>query len=333
MPGYRKNVFAESDLQQHRTELRAHCYRMLGSINDAEDAVQDAMVRAWVARDRYEDRGGLRAWLYRIATNVCLDSLKSAKRRFAPSENAAAMGDTANLAQYPSEHWVEPAADALVIGQATNPAQALLNRQHVAFALIVALQKLSPKERAVLLLRDVLGFSANETATTLETSVAASNSALQRARTALAADHADLQDKSREDDLDEAHAELLVKYMDAFAAYDLERLVALLRDDVEFCMPPYELWFQGPTLVQDWMREHDECRGSQLQQVFANGRPAFAQYRPHPTTAGYQAWALVTIETDGKKVSSVRNFLDVETLFPQFGLPLNLDATPARSAE
>lgn len=302
---------------------------MLGSAVDADDAVQATMIRAWKAREQFHGTGSVRSWLYRIATRVCFDALAESKRRMVPYENPAAVGgETISMAQFPREHWVEPIADSQVLERGTTPADQLATRQSIRLAFVVALQRLSAKERAALLLRDVLGFTAAETAECLEVTVAAANSALQRARANLDDGDAALASSAA---LSSEHDTLLTQYMDAFARYDIDAIVALLRDDVRFCMPPYELWFCEPARIAAWMIEHDQCRGSYLVKVQANGCTALAQYRPSQDSETFQAWALIAIETDGETITAVHNFLDVDTIFPRLDLPLELTPTSAVS--
>ncbi|HEV7919582.1 MAG TPA: sigma-70 family RNA polymerase sigma factor [Thermoanaerobaculia bacterium] len=307
-----------SALEAHRTALTGHCYRMLGSAADADDAVQETIVRAWRSMDRFQGRASLRTWLYRIATNVCLDTLHDASRRFRPIEEGLPTAvEQATLDTRERTHWLEPIADARALPADADPFELTALRQSIRLAFVAALQHLPPRQRAALLLADVLGWSAAEVAECIETSVAAVNSSLQRARATMAARNG----APSPDALDDEQIALLDRYVDAFQRYDVDGLVSLLRDDVAFSMPPYTLWLQGPEPVRAWLEGPGApCRGSRLVPVAACASPAFAQYRP----AG--AWALIVLELDGPRIAGWTSFLDVETLFPMFGLPLHFSA-------
>ena len=323
-------------LEQCRPALLGHCYRMLGSVVDAEDAVQDTLLRAWRALDRFEARSSLRTWLTRIATHVCLDALASARRRRVRPVDAAdaplpteAIADGLVLERHPHEHWVEPIPDALLLAasEADDPAERLLLRESVRLAFVAALQYLPPRQRAALLLTQVLGWSAAEAAETLGMSVPAVNSALQRARATLQARNPAVVPRP----LDAARQALLERYVAAFEAYDVGALTALLHEEVTMSMPPYALWLRGPRAVARWLTTVGrECEGSRLVPVAASGgTPAFAQYRH----GGRQAWGIVLLDvapdaTAGgdARIVGLTTFLDVETLFPRFGVPLRLDA-------
>ncbi len=311
-----------AQLEAHRTALTGHCYRMLGSAFDADDAVQETMLRAWRSIGQFDGRASLRTWLYRIATNVCLDELKDRGRRARPMEEGSPSSGAPPLeclTQLPGSHWLEPIADARVIPPDADPGQRAILRQSIRLAFVAALQNLPPKQRAILLLSDVLEFSAAEIAEMLETSVAAVNSALQRARASLP--KAQASDRA---DLSESQQELLSRYLSAFERYDVDALTALMRHDATFCMPPYSLWLQGPEAVRTWMLGMGSgCRGSRLVPTAACGSPAFAQYRPDPEV-GYRAWALIVLELADDRIAGVNSFLDTTSLFPAFGLPLTL---------
>lgn len=311
-----------TDLNLHRPALMGHCYRMLGSTFDADDAVQETMVRAWRSLDKFDGRSSMRTWLYRIATNVCLDEMKQRKRRARPMEEGGpSSGAPAieSLAQQPGDHWLEPVPDAHVVPSDANPADQAALRQSVRLAFVAALQHLAPKQRAALLLTEVLGCSAAEAADTLDTSVASVNSALQRARATLGQRQLD-----QPAELTETQQAMVRRYVEAFEAYDVPSLTALMREDATFCMPPYSLWLRGPQEVQTWMLGLGcGCRGSRLVSTRASGWPAFAQYRPNPE-GGHAAWALIVLELVGAQIAGVNSFLDVERLFPRFGFPLTL---------
>lgn len=296
---------------------------MLGSAFDADDAVQETMIRAWRNLGQFDGRASMRTWLYRIATNVCLDELKDRGRRARPMEEGSPSSGAPPLealTKRASEYWIEPIADTRAIPADADPAERAILRQSIRLAFVTALQNLAPKQRAALLLMEVLGCSAAEVAETLETSVASVNSALQRARSTLA----NRTDEPAE--LSEAQQGMLNRYVSAFEQYDVAGLTALMRQDATFCMPPYSMWLQGPEEVQTWMLGLGcGCRGSRLIPTSASGWPAFAQYRPNPD-GGHKAWALIVLELAGDRIAGVNSFLDVETLFPRFEFPLTLPA-------
>jgi len=310
-----------AELETHRTALTGHCYRMLGSAVDAEDAVQETMVRAWRKLDHFEGRAAVRTWLYRIATNVCLDALSDRSKRARPIEEGPTGTIDDDLVTRPRTHWLEPIPDARAIPADADPLEQTLLKQSIRLAFVAALQHLPSKQRAALLLTEVLGWSAAEVASCLETSVAAVNSALQRARATLASRNVTLASEplSKEDEA------LLEQYLDAFHRYDVDALVALMRDDATLSMPPYTLWLQGHANISAWLSGRGAgCRGSRLLPVNASGSPAFGQYRPNPN-GGHLPWALVIVELAGGRIRAWNSFLDTEALFPVFGLPLSLD--------
>ncbi|MHA6762128.1 sigma-70 family RNA polymerase sigma factor [Streptacidiphilus sp. PAMC 29251] len=315
----------ELQLEQYRRELTGYCYRMLGSAAEAEDAVQDAMIRAWRGHRGFEGRAALRSWLYRIATNVCLDALRSRKTRARPMDLCGpSTVATASLSMLPEVTWIGPVPDARVVSEAGDPAEVAAQRESVRLALIAALQRLAPKQRAVLILREVLQWPAAEVAELLDTTVASVNSALQRARATLAVQEVAATDPVRP--LDQEQAALLARYVQAFERYDMESLTALLHEDAVMSMPPYELWLTGPSEIRGWMLGPGaQCRGSQLIATSANGCPAFGQYRPS-ADGGYTPWALQVLEISAGRITGLNSFLDTETLFPMFGLPPRLDA-------
>jgi len=312
-------------MEAHRPALMGHCYRMLGSAADAEDATQEAMIRAWRAIDRFDGRASLRTWLYRIATNVCLDELHDKGRRARPMEEgdpSSGSPSVERLAQRPGSHWIGPVADDSVIPADANPAERAMLRQSIRLAFVAALQKLAPRQRAALLLVEVLGWSAVEVAEALDTSVAAINSALQRARGTLADGGVAI--RKQDTELSGAQKDLLDRYVAAFEQYDVDGLTSLLRKDATLSMPPYELWIRGPEEIRTWMLGLGSgCRGSRLVPVAACGSPAFGQYRVNPE-GGHKAWALIVLEIDGARIAGLNSFLHTESIFPQFGLPLRL---------
>ncbi|GGN58915.1 sigma-70 family RNA polymerase sigma factor [Streptomyces kronopolitis] len=301
-------------LEAYRTELTGYCYRMLGSAFEAEDAVQETMVRAWRAHDRFEGRASLRSWLYRIATNVCLDLLKGSRRRARPMDLASpASVDTPIGTGLPEATWIGPVPDARVLAAAGDPAERAVSRESVRLAFIAALQRLAPRQRAVLILREVLSWSAREVAELLGSSVASVNSALQRARATLAASA-----EAPAEPLDDSQQELLRRYVDAFERFDLDALTALLHEDSTLSMPPYALWLRGRADFLAWLRgPGGGCAGSHLVPVAANGRPAFGQYR-----ADGLPWAIQVLDVADGRITGLHSFLDTERLFPLFGLPL-----------
>ena len=312
----------EAQFEAYRPALLGYCYRMLGSVFDADDAVQEAMIRAWKSYDRFDGRASLKSWLYRIATNVCLDELKKRGRRARPIEEGGPSSGAPpleELRQQPDSYWIEPILDADLRDPDAGPDEKASLRQSIRLAFVAALQKLPPKQRAALLMSEVLEYPVAEVAETLETSVASVNSALQRARASLSK-----KTPNEPTELSPPQQTMLHRYVNAFESYDVDGLVSLMRQEVTFCMPPYSLWLQGPKDVQTWMLGLGcGCRGSRLVPTFACGWPAFAQYRPHPE-GGHKAWALIVLEVFGDKISGVNNFLDVERLFPRFGFPLQL---------
>ena len=316
----------ESVLEQHRAELTAYCYRMLGSPFEAEDAVQETLLRAWRGFDRFKEPGALRSWLYRIATNVCLDMLTGRERRTRPMDLGPARAPlAANLATLPEALWIEPVPSGL-IGPEGDPADVAVARESIRLAFIAALQHLPPRQRAALILCDVLRWQASEVAELLDTTVASVTSALQRARSTLAANKVSATDPvPRLSDDDRA---LLARYVTAFERYDIEALTSLIREDATQSMPPYELWLQGrDDIFKWWLGPGIGCRGSRvIPVVAANGSPAFGQYKPSETGHGFDPWALQVLELSGGQIVELTFFLATATLFPLFGLPLHLDA-------
>ena len=308
-------------LERYRPALTGLCYRMLGSAVDAEDAVQEAMVRAWRSLDRFEERASIKTWLYRIATNVCLDELSKRSRRERPMEEGPAGTVDDDLQTRPRTHWLEPIPDARAIGSDLDPFEQAALRQSIRLAFVAALQHLPPRQRAALVLSEVLGWSAAEIGDCLDLSVAAVNSALQRARATLATRNVALAERGLSDD----QTALLDRYVDAFHRYDVDALVSLLREDATLSMPPYTLWLRGPEAIKAWLLGRGAgCRGSRLVPTRACGVPAFAQYRASGPDGGFEPWALIVLETADGCITSWNSFLDTETLFPIFGLPLEL---------
>jgi RNA polymerase sigma-70 factor (ECF subfamily) len=308
---------AFGELEQHRRELTAYCYRMLGSPFEAEDAVQETLLRAWKSIDRFEGRSELRSWLYRIATNVCLDLLNGRERRALPMDLGPAQEPVAaNLNTLPEVTWIEPLPD--------DPADVAESRETVRLAFVAALQHLPPRQRAVLILCEVLRWKAAEVAELLETSVASVNSALQRARATLEASEINPSEPA----LDEPDRELLARYVEAFERYDMEALTSLIHEDATQSMPPFDLWLRGrDDIFTWWVGPGAACRGSRvIPTVAANGSPAFGQYKPSETGEGYDPWALQVLEISDGRIVEFTFFLGTETIFPLFGLPARLDS-------
>jgi RNA polymerase sigma-70 factor (ECF subfamily) len=307
----------ELELEQYRSPLTGYCYRMLGSTFEAEDAVQDTMVRAWRSLDRFEGRAALRSWLYRIGTNVCLDMLNGRERRARPMDlGPAGEPIVENLATLPEVTWIQPTPD---------PAEAAVARETIRLAFVAALQHLPPRQRAVLILCEVLRWQASEVAALLETSVASVNSALQRARATLEA--SDVSSLDTAPAVAPADVELLARYVDAFERYDIEALTALIHEDATQSMPPFDLWLTGrDDIFTWWFGPGIGCKGSRvIPTVAANGSPAFGQYKPS-AEGGYEPWALQVLELEDGKIGELTFFLDTAALFPLFGLPARLDA-------
>jgi RNA polymerase sigma-70 factor (ECF subfamily) len=315
----------DATLEQHRRELTAHCYRMLGSSFEAEDAVQETMVRAWRGYDGFEGRAALRSWLYRIATNVCLDMLNSRNRRARPMDLAGpSTPDTPVGATLPESAWVLPVPDGRVLANDGDPAELAEARETIRLSFIAALQHLPPRQRAVLLLRDVVRWKATEVAELLGTTDASVNSALQRARSTIAASN--ITDTDPVLPMDDSQQELLSRYVDAFERYDMESLTALIHEDATQSMPPYELWLRGrDEILAFWQTQGAACAGSRLVPTVANGKPAFGQYRRSTTGSGHDPWALQVLDIVDGEFVELSFFLDTERLFPLFGLPPHLE--------
>jgi RNA polymerase sigma-70 factor, ECF subfamily len=309
------------DLDQYRRELTGYCYRMLGSVFDADDAVQETLVRAWRGIEGFEGRSSMRSWLYRIATNVSLDMLRGSQRRASPMDmGPSGTTDSFTGATLPEATWVQPIPNARVLPEGGDPAELAAEKESIRLAFVTALQCLPARQRAVLILREVLRWQAAEVAQLLDTSVASVNSALQRARATMSA---------RESELPVADVEtgeqrqLLARYVDAFERYDITMLVSLLRDDAFMSMPPFNFWLQGPVeMGRFFLGPGGACRGSRLVATAANGCAAFGSYKPS-ADGGYQPWCIQVIEVSGDRIVGHHNFVDT-SLFPAFGLPARL---------
>jgi RNA polymerase sigma-70 factor (ECF subfamily) len=305
-------------LEQYRRELTGYCYRMLGSAHEAEDAVQNTMLRAWRALPRFDDQAGLRPWLYRIATNVCIDMLNGRSRRALPMDVARVGTSEGRLIdRRPGSAWIEPAPDSLVLPSDGDPAERAVARESVRLAFIAALQRLAPRQRAVLILRDVLHWRAGEVAALLESTTDSVNSSLRRARAALEPIDRDSTPGQPSDD-DRA---TLAAYVEAFERDDVNALVALLREDAIVEMPPFELWLRGAADIRDWLIAHDALRDHLLVPIQANGAPGAAVYVPTAPGGMPTAFAIHVLDVVDGRISAIRSFIDPE-LFVLFGLPL-----------
>lgn len=316
------------ELENYRRELTGYCYRMLGSGFGAEDAVQETLVRAWRKADTFEGRSSLRSWLYRIATNVCIDMSRQVQRRARPMEmGPSSAAVESNLGQPVFDTaWIGPLPDAGLRPENDDPAAVAEYRESVRLAFVAALQHLPARQRAAVVLCDVLRWRSSEVAELLETTVAAVNSSLQRARDTLGS----LQEGVRPARLDPPDDGLLDRYVAAFERYDIDELVSLLHADAVQSMPPFAMWLQGAEEIGRFMLlpEPSKCRGSRLIPVEANGSPAFAQYKPDPA-GGLQPWGIQLLEISHGRIAELAIFLAPmapERLFPAFGLPLHLDS-------
>jgi RNA polymerase sigma-70 factor, ECF subfamily len=317
-------VDLEPELETYRRELTGYCYRMLGSGFEAEDAVQETMVRAWRAIDAFEGRASLRSWLYRIATNVCLDMIQGPQRRARPMDLGPASTAAAVIPDaLPETCWILPVPDSTVGPVGTDPGEVAAYRDSIRLAFVAALQHLPPRQRAILILREVLRWQATEVAELLDTTAVSVNSALQRARATLSAAGVSI-DEGDHDALDAGQQELLARYVDAFERYDISAFVSLLHEDAMFSMPPHPMWLRGPVEVGRWLLGQGlGCRGSRLVATTANGCAAFGSYRlARPGV--YEAFALQVIEIAGGQVTAIHNFLYPE-IFAAFGLPPRLE--------
>jgi RNA polymerase sigma-70 factor, ECF subfamily len=300
------------ELEQYRRELTGYCYRMLGSAFEAEDAVQETMLRAWRSLDRFEGRSALRSWLFRIATNVCFDQLSGREKRARPMDLGPAEEPLfENLAELPEVTWITPLP---------TPDELAEQRETLRLAFVAALQNLPPKQRAALILCEVLHWQASEAAELLKTSVASINSALQRARATLAT-----VDTTAPAELDDEARALLERYVEAFEAYDIDRLTELLHEDAVQSMPPYSLWLQGrDDIFAWWLGAGIGCKGSKLVPVgLVNGMPGWGQYKP-AADGGYEPWSVIVPEVSDGRIVELTFFLDTPRLFPLFDLPDHL---------
>jgi RNA polymerase sigma-70 factor (ECF subfamily) len=314
-------------LEEFRSELRGYCYRMLASPFDADDAAQETLIRAWKSYGDFEQRASLRSWLYRIATNVCIDMQRSSQRRARPMDLGPSGEPIAeNLHVRDETTWLEPAPDTVLrTAPAPDPAEAAVAQDSVRLAFVAALQHLPPKQRASLILCEVLQWKAAEVAELLDTTTASINSALQRARATLE-QHKEHEAGTPVTQLSDADRELLVRYVKAFEAYDIDALTTLIHEDATQSMPPFDLWLSGrDDIFTWWLGPGIGCKGSRvIPTVSANGSPAFGQYKPSEN-GGYEPWALQVLELRDGGIGELTFFLSTEKLFPLFGLPLHLD--------
>jgi len=318
----RRRAEHEAQLDGYRRELTGYCYRMLGSSFDAEDAVQTAMVRAWRALDRFDGRSSLRTWLYRITHNVCLDMLRGKQRRAMPMDlGPMSTADVVLGEPLAGETWLEPVATGRVVDAEADPADQAIQREAVRLAFVAALQELPPKQRAVLILREVLRWPAADVAALLDTTVAGVNSALQRARATLDSD-----ERAAATEVDgEVEKALLARYVEAFEAFDLDALIALLHDDATHSMPPWPLWLQGPVEWRRWLEGPGAgCAGSRLVPVDVNGTQGYAQYRPSGPGGRHEPWCIQLLEIDGDRIAGMTYFVGA-AYFDLMGLPAHPD--------
>src|SRR3954447_7512935 len=323
----------ETELESYRRELTAHCYRMLGSGFEAEDAVQETFVRAWRNFSSFEGRSSLRSWVYKIATNVCLDMLQGPQRRARPMDMGPAGTAESTLgAPLVETAWVLPIPDSRTLPDAGDPAELAATRETLRLAFVAALQHLPPRQRAVLILREVLRWQAIEVAELLDMTVASVNSALQRARATI--DQLDL-DEAGTAKLEGDDQQLLTRYVDAFERYDIDSLVALIADDAEFSMPPFELWLRGTADIAKWyVGQGAGCENSRMLRTRANGSPAFAQYKPSGDNE-WEPWALQVIEVRDGKITGLHHWIPpfAGQLFESFGFPPTLEGDIPYSSE
>lgn len=311
----------EVAIASHRRELTGFCYRMLGAGSEAEDAVQETLVRAWRHADQFEGRSSVRTWLYRIANNVCIDMLRAPQRRARPMDFGPAVpqqGTVPGPTRPPTE-YVMPVLDRQVIDVDADPAEVVAARESIRLAFVAALQHLPPRQRAALILCEVLKWQATEAAELLDTTVASVNSALQRARATLAEHATEPLDRR----LDPEHEALLAQYVDLFERYDIPALTALLRRDAIMTMPPFDMWLQGADDLAAWfLQQGIACKGSTLVPCDVNGTAGFGSYKPGDDGL-LHAWAIQVVDVAGGRIVGHHNFIYPE-LFEAFGLPLVL---------
>ncbi|MEU7766473.1 sigma-70 family RNA polymerase sigma factor [Nocardia sp. NPDC049190] len=308
-----------ASFESHRRELCAYAYRMLGSSFEAEDAVQETFTRAWKSYHSFEGRASLRSWLYKITTNVCLDMLDGPQRRARPMDlSSPSRPDSPLPAPRPDYVWIEPIPNALAFG--ADPAEHASAKDALRLAFVAACQHLPATQRAILIMREVLRFSASETAEALTMSPASVNSALQRARATMSKVQPSSTDSY--DETDDDQRKLVDDFVTAFEAYDMDTLTTLLKADVALSMPPFELWISGPENVAAFMLGTGSgCRDSRLIRLDgANGLPAFGHYKPSDEPGVWVPWSITVLELQGGAIAGLNFFLDTAKLFPLFGL-------------
>ncbi|MBF5000390.1 sigma-70 family RNA polymerase sigma factor [Nocardia sp. BSTN01] len=312
-------------LFEYRGELIGYCYRMLGSPFDAEDAVQETLERAWRSRGQFRGESSARGWLYRIATNICFDQLRGRGRRALPMGIGGPTNSDGRLGEPLSESaWLQPVPDAWLTAETNDPADHVARAETVRLAFVSALQHLSPRERSVLILRDVLAFRATEVADLLDTTVPSVNGYLRRARAALiAAKQPDGGTFPNVGESDRQTQELLERYVKAFQLQDLASLMTILHEEARLSMPPYTLWIQGVHHVLSWFDRHSStCANSRLVPLRANGSPAYAHYHRNNNGA-FTAFAIQVLDITDGRISAIEQFLAPE-LFELFELPATL---------
>jgi RNA polymerase sigma-70 factor (ECF subfamily) len=336
-PSERANQAFERLAEPFRRELKLHCYRMLGSVHEAEDLVQETYLRAWRGFNRFDGRGSFCAWLYRIATNACLDALASRKnlQRLLPDQRDAATAQMPDGVPAIDISWLEPYPDQFLEGiadDAPNPEARYASLEAVQLAFVAVIQQLPTRQRAVLLLGDVLGWSAAETATLLGGSTASVNSALQRARNTLAKRYPDGRPPATPPP-DEAQERLIRRYMQAWEGLDLDGFVELLKEDATYTMPPLRQWYAGRDAIRAFYRKvWKSYSGFRLLPTGANGQPAFAAYGRDVTGGPWSAHSIHVLTLDRDRIAALTLFVkpDSPRLFEAFGFPLTLpDATSA----
>ncbi|OBK71799.1 sigma-70 family RNA polymerase sigma factor [Mycobacterium sp. 1274761.0] len=327
-PADSENSAADADeflteAQRYRRELLAHCYRMTGSIHDAEDLVQDTYLRAWKSYKGFQGKSSVRTWLYRIATNTSLTALEGKQRRPLPTGLGQPSADPAAELTRPEVSWLEPLPDTA--DDPSDPSVIVGSRESVRLAFVAALQHLSPRQRAVLVLREVLQWKAAEVADAIGTSTAAVNSLLQRARAQL-----DAAGPSENDTLDAPDSpetkDLLDRYIAAFEAYDIDKLVEMFTEEAVWEMPPFDGWYQSPAAIKALIKKHcpaEKAGDMRLLPTTANGQPAAGLYMRNKDTGVHEAFQFHVIDVTGQAVAHVVAFGDA-TLFEKFGLPASL---------
>lgn len=310
-----------ADAQRYRRELLAHCYRMTGSLHDAEDLVQETYLRAWKSYEGFQGKSSIRTWLYRIATNTCLTALEGRQRRPLPSGlGTPSSTGTDDIAEHHEVPWLEPLPD-----ESADPGNIVGDRESVRLAFVAALQHLSPRQRAVLVMREVLQWKASEVAGALGSSTAAVNSLLQRARAQLEAASPKEDDRIVAPESPEAQ-DMLSRYIAAFEAYDIDKLVELFTAEAIWEMPPFDSWYRGPQAIGDLSRNKcpaEKAGDMRFIPTTANDQPAAAMYMRNPETGVHEAFQLHVLTIDADGISHVVAFMD-KSLFEKFGLPASL---------